>query len=95
MIITFINDVYIRVHFFEYKKELRLIDHFLAGVSIPIILYFIFGSFYKRCKFYLLWCSVWEIQQFLQRGYFQLDQFICDLLGISVGIVMYKSKIIK
>lgn len=95
IIITFINDVYIRIHFFEYNAQLRLIDHLLAGLSIPIILFFIFGSFYKRCVFYFLWCSVWEIQQFLQRDYFQLEQYICDLLGIGIAIFLYKSNFFK
>lgn len=95
MTITFINDVYVRVSFYEYNSELRLIDHLLAGLSIPIILYFILGSFYKRCLFYFLWCSVWEIQQFLQRDFFQLDQYVIDLLGIVIVIILYKSKFIK
>lgn len=93
--VTFINDVYIRFHFFKFNAELRLIDHLLAGISIPIILFFIFGSFYRRCVFYFLWCSVWEIQQFLQRDYFQYEQYICDLLGIGLAIYLYKSKTIE
>lgn len=92
LFITFINDIFLRVYFFEYNAELRLIDHLLAGLGIPIILFFIFGSFYKRCIFYFWWCSVWEIQQFFQRDYFQFEQYICDLLGIAVAICLYKRK---
>lgn len=94
MVITLTNDLYLRNHYIEFTNELRLIDHFLAGMSIPIILYLLLGDIYKRCVFYVLWCCTWELSQFVDRGYFQYNQFIFDMFGIGTAIILYKSKLI-
>lgn len=94
MIFTLTNDIYLRNHYIEFTNELRLVDHFLAGMSIPIILYLLLGDIYKRCVFYVIWCFTWEISQFIDRGYFQYNQFIFDMFGIGISIILYKLKFI-
>ncbi|APQ78636.1 MULTISPECIES: hypothetical protein [Clostridium] len=89
IVITFINDNYIRVYYYMYTNELRLLDHLLVGVSIPLILYLLLGKFYRRCTFYLIWSSYWEISQYIKRGYFQYNQYIFDLIGMAIAIYLY------
>lgn len=91
-IATFINDHFLRVHYFLYSDQLRLVDHLLAALCIPFIIYFVLGDFYKRCTFYLTWCAYWEVSQFIERGYFQYAQFLFDLFGIGLAIALYKHK---
>lgn len=93
--ITFINDSYIRIHFPTHDAVLRLSDHLFAGIGIPFILFFAIGSFYRRCLFYFFWCTMWEIQQFIERDYFQFHQYGCDLLGMCIAIYLYQYHIDK
>lgn len=89
---TFINDKYIRAYYSSYTNQLRLVDHLLAGICIPLILYLILGKFYKKCCFYLTWCSYWEVSQYIHRGYFQYLQYIFDLIGIGIAVAIYLLK---
>lgn len=94
IVTTFINDEFIRVYYYKYSNELRLVDHLLAGVCIPLLLYLLLGTFYKRCAFYFIWCSCWEIHQYMLRGYFQYHQYIFDLIGIGLAIYLCKKNIV-
>ncbi|QUH21855.1 hypothetical protein [Alkaliphilus sp. B6464] len=94
-VLTFINDEFIRVYVYQYNNQLRLVDHFLASISIPIIVYLIGVQFHKSCIFYFSWCTFWELHQFISRGYFQYDQYMIDIFGLMILIYLYKIKIIE
>ena len=88
--LAFVNDTIVRPYWPQGSVELRLLDHLLAGFCIPLFLHFIFNKFYYWCGFYLICSALWEFLQLISRGFFQLDQFIFDLIGISLSIFIYK-----
>jgi len=90
LIITYINDEYVRAYFHEYNKVLRLVDHILSGVAFPLILYLLGLKIHYACFFYLVWCTHWEMGQYLERGYFQYFQFMSDIMGMGVAACVYK-----
>lgn len=58
---------------------------------MPLIFYYLTGLNIKFDIFiYFLWATEWECFQFLQRGYFQIDQYIFDMLGLVLAYVIFK-----
>lgn len=95
--LTFIIDSYIRPSALsQYNNELRNIDHILAGIGVPQIFKLSYISklekfVFNRFVFYGLWATFWETTQFLSRGYFQFDQYLCDLTGIIFAILIHRA----
>ncbi|MCY6355361.1 hypothetical protein [Clostridium sp. ZS2-4] len=74
----------------NYDQSLRYFEHLIAGVVMP----YIFHTFEKdsinfSCIGYAFGSFVWEFGQFCMRGYFQLDQYVYDLIGIAFIFFLY------
>lgn len=85
-----INDLYLKTNFVEYFDILRLIDHLISAIYIPLLFYFLLNKIYFGVTYYFLWATFWEIKQFLERGFFQYNQYIFDLIGIAIAFIIYK-----
>lgn len=88
MVIIFINDTYFKTNFIKYFDLLRLIDHLISGIYVPLTFHFLFNNIYLGISNYFLLSTYWEIKQFLERGFFQYNQYICDLIGIVLAIII-------
>lgn len=93
-ILAIINDGYLRISFYQYNNELRLLDHLMAGISIPLILYLMGITIYESGIFYLIGSTGWELYQYITRGYFQYTQYIFDIAGILVIFCVIKASIL-
>lgn len=74
----------------NYDKLLRYLDHLIAGVIVP----YIFHTFEKdsikfSCGCYAFGSLVWEFGEFCIRGYFQIDQYVYDLIGVAIIFLLY------
>jgi len=101
-IISFLNQIYLYPLFPHYNTQLRYIDHIIAGIGEPIIIFCIFNiiknTLNLKLSIFFIWCSGilymlfslnWELSQYFKRNFFQLDQYICDLLGIFIFFLMF------
>lgn len=91
--IAVINDLFIRTSFPLLDRELRYIDHFLGAIFFCQLLFLISKEYISSGLIYFFACFVWEFLQFLNRGYFQIDQILVDLFSISIYAYIHISYI--
>lgn len=102
IIISLLNQRYLYPLFPSHNTQLRYIDHIIAGIGEPIIIFCIFNiiksTSNRFSNVFLIWCSgtlyvllslKWELSQYFERGFFQWDQYICDLLGIFIFFLIF------
>lgn len=85
------NYIYVRSYFKIYDKQLRYFDHFLASIAVTELIYMLINNLNWSCLIYSLACFSWESYQWFNRGYFQIDQFIVDLIGIGVYFLIKRA----
>lgn len=81
------NEIFLKKVFVEYFDFLRMIDHLLAGVYIPIAVYFILNNIVIGSVYYITWCTYWELKQLLERGFFQTEQYLFDIMGVVIAVI--------
>jgi hypothetical protein len=94
---AYVNDTQIVPKLAEEGSKLvgvaRDLDHLLAGIGAPLVIGLVSKSLEKSLKLplpnkfltYATIATYWESKQFLERGYFQVDQFISDMVGLSIS----------
>lgn len=82
-----VNEIFLKKIFIEQFDFLRMIDHLLAGAYVPIAVYFLLNNIVVGSVYYISWCTYWEIKQFLERGFFQTEQYLFDIIGVVITIV--------
>ncbi|OPZ95100.1 MAG: hypothetical protein BWY74_00066 [Firmicutes bacterium ADurb.Bin419] len=103
IIVSLLNQLYLYPLFPYHNTQLRYIDHVIAGIGEPIIIFCIFNIvknafnlrlsniFFILCSgaLYTLLGLNWELSQYFERGFFQMDQYVCDLLGIFIFFFVF------
>lgn len=94
---------YIRIVLPIYEHQLENVNHIIAGITMPlIILCSIFTSdkVYKRFNvlnrheniasgiLYIIISFIWEFFEFFYRGFLQYDQYLCDLIGVCIFLLL-------
>lgn len=87
------NDLYFRPTHYAYDNLLRCGDHILAGIFAPPLLYFLKAK--EQCKYYIMVCLIVELSQIFEHGYFQLNQFLCDITGALIFYLIYYNFILR
>lgn len=90
-LIVLINELWIRYEFSQYDRVLRDIDHLIAGIAFPLLLYWLIknekplmaGLTYGVAQFVLE-----VIQSITKWRFFQFDQFAFDLIGVTIFILV-------
>ena len=88
-LITYINDIFIRPAYPLYDRPLRDLDHFIAGVIGPKFFFFFLENIPFQTIGYYIGSTAWEFKDYLKYGYFQWDQYLCDLIGNIVLLFIY------
>jgi hypothetical protein len=88
VIFLFINDIFIRPSMPFYGRYLRDLDHFIAAIIILSIIFTYMRDVKPLAFGYVIASLVWELVQYVQRGYFQWDQYLCDLVGTCVLVLL-------
>lgn len=94
IIVSLLNQLYLYPLFPYHNTQLRYIDHVIAGIGEPIIIFCIFNivknAFNLRLSniFFIL-CSGALYTLLFERGFFQMDQYVCDLLGIFIFFFVF------
>lgn len=74
----------------NYDRYFRNFEHLIAAIIVPYALHtFENDSVIFSCASYAFASFIWEIGQFCMRGYFQLDQYLCDLMGVAIIFLIY------
>lgn len=87
-IVAAINDLFIRPGLQMYDRQLRCMDHLLSGIAVPLYIYLFNNDIKISSIAYIIACFVWESSQCFKRGYFQLNQFMFDLIGVGTFILI-------
>ena len=75
----------------------RNIQHLLCGIVMPQLINFIINVSFREEDLihlpyltYLFQCVFWEGLQAIGRGYLQVDQLICDIIGIILSWLIFQ-----
>ena len=78
-----------------YDKQLRYFDHFLAGIAVPKLVCLLIDNVKGSLVAYAIASLVWETWQWWDRGFFQIDQLVFDLMGIGVFVLIKNRKALE
>lgn len=87
IVLMMVNEIFLKKIFIEYFDFLRLVDHLLAGVYIPIAVYLVLNNIVIGSVYYIAWCTYWELKQLLERGFFQTEQYLFDIIGVAIAVI--------
>lgn len=88
--LAYINEAFMRQHYPFYDRQLRDLSHLLAGIVMPHffeILFYTINDYVRSAKIYILASLILELWGIRLHGYFQWDQYLCDLLGTGVFLI--------
>ena len=89
--IALYNDLIFRPAHYPIDRQLRYLDHLLASLAITESLFILLeGELLCSAFTYAFSCLVIELLQVSEKGYFQFDQYIVDVLGVVLIIVYHK-----